>query len=121
LLESVPENLIVVVDEAYFDYVQEAEYPNSMEWLPDFQNLLVTRTFSKAYGLAGFRIGYGVAHRDLADLLNRVRQPFNINSLALSCAEAALSDREHMQKTVRNNQAGMKYLTESFTRMGLEY
>lgn len=121
LLESVPENLIVVVDEAYFDYVQEAEYPDSIEWLPDFPNLLVTRTFSKAYGLAGFRIGYGVAHRDLADLLNRVRQPFNVNSLALACAEAALSDREHLQKTVSNNQAGMKFLTESFTHMGLEY
>ena len=121
LLESVPENLIVVVDEAYFDYVQETDYPNSMEWLPDFPTLLVTRTFSKAYGLAGFRIGYGVAHKDIADLLNRVRQPFNINSLALACAEAALSDREHIRNTVSNNKDGMKYLMESFKQMGLEY
>lgn len=121
LLEAVPENLIVVVDEAYFDYVQEKEYPDSMAWLPDFPNLLVTRTFSKAYGLAGFRIGYGVAHKDIADLLNRVRQPFNTNSLALACAEAALSDREHIRKTIGNNQTGMKYLVESFEQLGLEY
>lgn len=121
LLESVPDNLVVVVDEAYFDYVQEPDYPDSMEWLPEFPNLLVTRTFSKAYGLAGFRIGYGVAHSELADLLNRVRQPFNNNSLALACAEAALSDREHIRKTITNNQVGMNYLVESFKQMGLEY
>jgi histidinol-phosphate aminotransferase len=121
LLEAVPENLIVVVDEAYFDYVEDPDYPDCMDWLPDFPNLLVTRTFSKAYGLAGFRIGYGVAHRDLADLLNRVRQPFNVNSLALAGAEAALSDREHIRKTVDNNRTGMKYLMESFKHMGLEY
>ncbi len=95
LLESVPEDLIVVVDEAYFDYVQEPDYPNC--------------------------IGYGVAHRELADLLNRVRQPFNINSLALACAEAALDDRAHVQKTVSNNQAGMRYLTDAFKQMALDY
>lgn len=121
LLESVPQNLVVVVDEAYFDYVREPEYPDSMAWLPDFPNLLVTRTFSKAYGLAGFRIGYGVAHKSIADLLNRVRQPFNINSLALACAEAALADRAHIQKTVSNNQAGMRYLMDAFKQMGLGY
>lgn len=121
LLESVPQNLIVVVDEAYFDYVQENDYPSCMEWLNDFPNLLVTRTFSKAYGLAGLRIGYGVSHKDLADLLNRVRQPFNINSLALACAEAALSDRAHIEKTVRNNQSGMQQLIDAFDKLGLEY
>lgn len=121
LLESVPGDLIVVVDEAYFDYVQETDYPDCIKWLPDFPNLLVTRTFSKAYGLAGFRIGYGVAHRELADLLNRVRQPFNINSLALACAEAALDDRAHVQKTVSNNQAGMRYLTDAFKQMAIDY
>lgn len=121
LLESVPDDLIVVVDEAYFDYVQEPDYPNCMEWLADFPNLLVTRTFSKAYGLAGLRIGYGVAHRDLADLLNRVRQPFNINSLALACAEAALQDREHIARTISNNQSGMRQLVDAFDALGLEY
>lgn len=121
LLESVPENLIVVVDEAYFDYVQESDYPDCMEWLDDFPNLLVSRTFSKAYGLAGFRIGYGVSHKDLADLLNRVRQPFNINSLALACAEAALSDRAHIKQTVLNNQSGMQQLIDAFNHLGLEY
>lgn len=121
LLGSVPEDLIVVVDEAYFDYVQENDYPNCMEWLNDYPNLLVTRTFSKAYGLAGFRIGYAVSHRDLADLLNRVRQPFNINSLALACAEAALNDRMHIEQTVRNNQTGMQLLVDAFNDLGLEY
>lgn len=121
LLESVPGDLIVVVDEAYFDYVQEAAYPDSIKWLPDFPNLLVTRTFSKAYGLAGFRIGYGIAHRDLADLLNRVRQPFNINSLALACAEAALGDRVHIQNAISNNQAGMQYLIDTFKQMNIDF
>lgn len=121
LLESVPDDLIVVVDEAYFDYAQEPDYPNCMEWLADFPNLLVTRTFSKAYGLAGLRIGYGVTHRDLADLLNRVRQPFNINSLALACAEAALQDSEHMKRTISNNQSGMRQLIDAFNTLGLEY
>ena len=121
LLESVPGDLIVVVDEAYFDYVQETAYPDCIKWLPDFPNLLVTRTFSKAYGLAGFRIGYGVAHSELADLLNRVRQPFNINSLALACAEAALDDRAHIQKSVSNNQTGMRYLIDAFKQMDLDY
>jgi histidinol-phosphate aminotransferase len=92
-----------------------------MAWLPQFPNLLVTRTFSKAYGLAGFRIGYGVAHPDLTELLNRVRQPFNINSLALACAEAALQDRDHIAATVRNNQSGMQQLVEAFNAMGLRY
>ncbi len=121
LLESVPDHLIVVVDEAYFDYVQDTDYPNSMAWLNDFPNLLVTRTFSKAYGLAGFRIGYGVAHKTISDMLNRVRQPFNINSLALACAEAALADRVHIEKSIRLNQEGMQFLVKAFKNMGLDY
>ena len=96
LIENVPEHVIVLVDEAYFEYARsEANYPDSSLWLNEFNNLIVTRTFSKAYGLAGLRIGYGLSHPDIANLLNRVRQPFNNNSLALVAAEAALQDKEY--------------------------
>ena len=121
LLQSVPENLVVVVDEAYFEYVEDPEYPDSMKWLHDFPNLVVTRTFSKVHGLAGLRIGYGVSHRDLADLMNRVRQPFNVNTLALAAAEAALQDMTHIEQSVSVNRSGMQQLIGGFNGMGLEY
>ncbi len=121
LLQAVPENVIVVVDEAYFDYVRVSDYPDCTGWLAEFPNLLVSRTFSKAYGLAALRIGYSVSHPAIADLLNRVRQPFNVNSLALAAAEAALSDRAHIEKSVRGNEAGMQMLTTEFSKMGLNY
>ncbi len=93
LLAAVPEQVIVVVDEAYVEYVEaEADCPNALHGLDRFPNLIVTRTFSKAYGLAGLRVGYAVSHPQIADLLNRVRQPFNVNSLALVAATAALDD-----------------------------
>jgi histidinol-phosphate aminotransferase len=121
LLQSVPEDLVVVVDEAYFDYVENPDYPDSTEWLHDFPNLMVTRTFSKVHGLAGLRIGYGISHRDLADLMNRVRQPFNVNSLALAAAEAALQDTAHVEKSVQLNRTGMQQLIAGFRGLGLEY
>jgi len=121
LLESCPEQMVVVVDEAYFEYVDEDDYPNCIQWVNEFPNLLVTRTFSKAFGLAGLRIGYGVSHRDIADLMNRVRQPFNVNSLALSAASAALGDMDHLQQSISLNQAGMKQLTTAFDNMNLQY
>jgi histidinol-phosphate aminotransferase len=121
LLETAPEHMVVVLDEAYFEYVQEDSYPNCVQWVSEFPNLLVTRTFSKAHGLAGLRIGYGISHRDIADLMNRVRQPFNVNSLALSAAEAALGDHDHLQQSVKLNRAGMEQLTGAFDRMGLQY
>jgi histidinol-phosphate aminotransferase len=121
LLESCPEHMLVVVDEAYFEYVDEDDYPNCIQWLSEFSNLLVTRTFSKAFGLAGLRIGYGISHSDIADLMNRVRQPFNVNSLALSAAEAALEDNEHLQQSITLNQTGMRQLTMAFDEMNLQY
>jgi len=121
LLESIPEHMVVVLDEAYAEYVEEDDYPNGVQWVNDFPNLLVTRTFSKAFGLAGLRIGYGISHTDIADLMNRIRQPFNVNSLALSAAEAALTDREHLQQSVRLNQNGMTQLTNAFDAMDLQY
>ena len=121
LLESCPEHMLVVVDEAYFEYVDEDDYPDCIQWVSEFPNLLVTRTFSKAFGLAGLRVGYGISHSDIADLMNRVRQPFNVNSLALSAAEAALGDNEHLQESISLNQAGMKQLTTALDDMNLQY
>ncbi|MBI4006730.1 MAG: histidinol-phosphate transaminase [Gammaproteobacteria bacterium] len=121
LLEAVPEHIIVVVDEAYFDYVQEPDYPDCIEWLPEFPNLVVTRTFSKVHGLAGLRVGYSISHKDLADLMNRVRQPFNVNSMAMVAAKTALKDTTHIEQSVKLNQNGMQQLTDAFDSMGLNY
>lgn len=125
-LSNVPPQVLVVLDEAYFEYASALasdaeEYPNGMQWLNQYPNLVVTRTFSKAYGLAGLRIGYSVSHADVADLLNRVRQPFNVNSLALAAAEVALDNQEHIERSLVCNVQGMKLLTQAFTRLGLEY
>ena len=120
-ISSVPDNIVIVVDEAYFDYVLEDDYPDSVKWIAEHPNLLVTRTFSKAYGLAGMRIGYGICHRDLADLMNRVRQPFNVNSLAMDMAAAALHDREHIANSCRANRSGMQQLVTAFKDMHLSW
>ena len=122
LLEKIPSHVIVLVDEAYFEYAKiEKEYPNCSSWISDFHNLIVTRTFSKAYGLAALRIGYSLSHSKIADLLNRVRQPFNNNSLALVAAEVALQDSEYIESSIKLNQSGMKQLTQAFDNMGLAY
>ncbi len=122
-LESVPPEVIVVVDEAYFEYVAplEPDYPDASLWLEDFPNLVVTRTFSKAYGLAALRIGYGLSHPDVADLLNRVRQPFNANSLAQAAALTALEDQAHVQQAVDLNRKGLAQLEEGLERLGLRW
>ncbi|MEJ2686914.1 MAG: histidinol-phosphate transaminase [Gammaproteobacteria bacterium] len=120
-LDQVPGHVAVVLDEAYFEYVQEPDYPDTTGWVRDYPNLVVTRTFSKAYGLAGLRVGYGISHPSVADLFNRVRQPFNVNALAQTAAEAALSDTEHLVESVRINREGMSQLTEAFARLGLDW
>ncbi|BCG64164.1 MAG: histidinol-phosphate aminotransferase [Methyloprofundus sp.] len=120
-LAALPEHVICVLDEAYFEYVAEVDYPSSVAWLAKYPNLIITRTFSKAYGLAGLRIGYGLSSPEMADILNRVRQPFNNNALALAAAEVALSDTEYLQATVALNKAGMQQLTSAFTEMGLPW
>jgi histidinol-phosphate aminotransferase len=120
-LEGLPQHLVVVVDEAYFEYVEHPDYPDARGWLGDFPNLIVTRTFSKAYGLASLRVGYGLSHPDVADLLNRVRQPFNVNSLALAAAEAALEDQEHIRMSVQLNREGMAQLVAGCDTLGLAY
>ncbi|MGB4498423.1 MAG: histidinol-phosphate transaminase [Methylococcaceae bacterium] len=116
-----PPHVICVLDEAYFEFVSQTEAVDSVSWLQKFPNLIITRTFSKAYGLAGLRVGYSLSSVACADLLNRVRQPFNNNSLALVAAEAALNDAEHVRATVENNAAGMKQLTDGFEALGLNW
>ncbi|MBE9562337.1 MAG: histidinol-phosphate transaminase [Proteobacteria bacterium] len=121
-LEKVPNHIVIVMDEAYYEYAREnQDYPNSLEWLSKYPNLIITRTFSKAYGLAGLRIGYSISHPDIADILNRVRQPFNVNSLALTAATIALQDDEHIQNSVKMNQQGMQQLITAFNNLDLEY
>ena len=118
---ALPDTCVCVLDEAYFEFVNRVETVNSIDWLKKFPNLLITRTFSKAYGLAGLRIGYGLSSSEMADILNRVRQPFNNNTLALVAAEAALGDDEHLQQTIAVNEQGMQQLTEGFKQLGLEW
>ncbi|HYE34533.1 histidinol-phosphate transaminase [Methylocaldum sp.] len=120
-LGDLPRHVIAVVDEAYFEYVEAPDYPNSMEWLSDFSNVIVTRTFSKAYGLAGLRVGYAVSSPAIADLLNRVRQPFNVNSVALEAAKAALDDDNHLTRTANLNRDGLRQLSEAFTKRELNF
>ncbi|MGD8631808.1 MAG: histidinol-phosphate transaminase, partial [Gammaproteobacteria bacterium] len=116
---SLPARVMVVVDEAYFEYVSHATYPDTSRWLERFPNLIVTRTFSKAYGLAGLRVGYALSHPAVANLLNRVRQPFNVNLVAQAAALAALDDHEHLDRSIRYNHEGMFQMLTGIARLGL--
>jgi histidinol-phosphate aminotransferase len=118
---ALPADVICVVDEAYAEYVDAPDYPDASQWLAEFPNLVVTRTFSKAYGLAALRVGYGLSHPDVADLLNRVRQPFNVDSFAQAAALAALDDAEHLQRSVELNRDGLRQFEAGFREMGLDY
>lgn len=120
-MQRVPEDVIVVIDEAYTEYVQEADFPNALVWLEEFPNLIVTRTFSKIYGLAGLRVGYAASSPAIADMLNRVRQPFNVNSLALAGAQAALDDDEFLNQSVMTNTVGLKQWFSACAENGWEY
>jgi len=120
-IAAVSDDVIIVLDEAYIEYVTKADYPDSVPWLQKYPNLVITRTFSKAYGLAGLRVGYSISHPAIADLLNRVRQPFNTNSMAQAAALAALSDSAHIENSVTSNTAGLKQLFAAFKKMGIDY
>ncbi len=120
-LEQLPEQLVVVLDEAYFEYVEEPEYPNGVDLLRRFPNLVVTRTFSKIHALAALRVGYAISRPELADLMNRVRQPFNVNALGLACAEAALTELEFVRESRALNVAGMRQLSEGLDRLGVGF
>ncbi len=118
-IDKVPAHALVVLDEAYLEFMDAADYPDSKPWLRRFSNLMITRTFSKAYGLAGLRCGYGIGHPDLMAVLERVRQPFNVNTLAQVAAHAALTDRAHLQATLANNRRGIEMLRDGLCHLGL--
>ncbi|MDJ0955649.1 MAG: histidinol-phosphate transaminase [Arenicellales bacterium] len=120
-LGEVPDNVVVVVDEAYFEYVEEDDYPNCVAWYAQYPNLVVTRTFSKIYGLASLRVGFSIASEEITDLLNRVRQPFNVNTLAQVAAQAALEDLEHVARCHDENKAQLQRLIGFCDEHGLGY
>lgn len=120
-IEQVPENVIVVLDEAYAEYVEEPEYPKGIEYLGEYSNLVVTRTYSKAYGLASLRVGYSISNPQIADVLNRIRSPFNVDSFALAAATAVMNDVEYIQKSVEINRKGMAQITLAMESLGLDY
>ena len=120
-LTKVPQDVLVVLDEAYTEYLAEGDRYDSIAWLAQYPNLLVSRTFSKAYGLAGLRVGYGLGSAEVIDLLNRVRQPFNVNSLALAAATAALGDHAFLERSASSNHRGMAQLTAEFESLGLSW
>ena len=120
-MKSIPEDVLVVFDEAYFEYVTDQDYVSGLEYLAQGKNVIVLRTFSKIYGLAGLRIGYGITTPEIAGAVNRVREPFNVNLLAQTAAVGALEDKEHLQKSRELNIIGRDYLYQEFSRMGLPY
>ena len=116
---QVPEHVLVVLDEAYVEYGDQDI--DTISWLAKYSNLIITRTFSKAYGLAGLRVGYALSHPEIADLLNRIRQPFNVNALALTSAAVALKDDAYIKQTKQLNDQGMAQLVAGFDRLSLRY
>ncbi len=120
-LEQIPANVIVVLDEAYGEYIDLPEFPDGVGFIAKYPNLVVTRTFSKAYGLAALRVGYAVSHPQVADILNRVRQPFNVNQPALLAAAAVLGDTDYLARSKRVNADGMNQLETGLREMGYEY
>ena len=120
-IASVPPDVAVVLDEAYNEYLPPADRVDTLPWIREFPNLIVTRTFSKVYGLAGLRVGYGVASPEVADLMNRIRQPFNVNNLALAAAVAALDDHAFLAESFELNRRGMEQIVAGLKRLGLEH
>lgn len=120
-LQQVPKSVLVVLDEAYDEYLPEELKSEGVSWLDQFDNLIISRTFSKAYGLAGLRIGFGMAAAEVADIMNRVRQPFNVNSVAQAAAVAALADEAFVLRSYALNQAGMLQITQGLESLKLSY
>jgi histidinol-phosphate aminotransferase len=120
-LKQVPSHVVVVLDEAYTEYLLPEQRYDSLAWVRQYPNLLVSRTMSKAYGLAGLRVGFGIAQPALTDLLNRIRQPFNVNSLAQAAAVAALHDDDYLARSAQLNAEGYLQFTSAFEAMGIEY
>jgi len=120
-LKDIPPHVLVVFDEAYNEYVTHPQYPRSIDYLQEYKNVIILRTFSKIYGLAGLRVGYAVACEEIISSLYSVREPFNVNSLAQKGAAAALADKEHLAKSRRVNEEGKEFLTREFTALGLPF
>ncbi len=120
-LERVPPSVVIVVDEAYFEFVDDADYPDSLAYHTEERALVTLRTFSKICGLAGVRVGYGISSPEVIDALNRIRQPFNVNTLAQVGALAALDDTAHIRRTQANNRQGLAYLRRELDRLGIAY
>ena len=120
-LSAIPPSVLVVLDEAYYEYAQRPGYSHSLDYVREGRNVLVLRTFSKVHGLAGLRIGYGLGHAELIEVLNRVRSPFNASSLAQAAALAALDDREHIARSVESNRREMKFVSQELALLGVRY
>ncbi|MHB1406406.1 MAG: histidinol-phosphate transaminase [Desulfitobacteriaceae bacterium] len=120
-MERVPDNVLVIYDEAYGEYIDDTSYPKGIDWVKAGKNVIVLRTFSKAYSLAGLRVGYALATSELAGYVARVRQVFNVDSVAQAAAVAALNDTEYTRHSLASNKAGREYLYRALTEMGLEY
>ncbi|ODN44065.1 histidinol-phosphate transaminase [Piscirickettsia litoralis] len=120
-LKEVPENVLVVLDEAYYEYVEDENYQSAISLLDQHTNLVITRTFSKAYGLGSLRVGYSISSSDLVNYMMRVRYSFNCNSIAVAAALAALEDKDYLEKNLANNHQGLIYLKSCFDKLGLEY
>ncbi len=121
LLDEVPEGLIVVLDEAYAEFVEASDYPKSLEYVREGYPVIVLRTFSKAYGLAGLRVGYGFAHSEITQHLFKVREPFNVSSVAAAAAEAAIEDNEFLEKVRKTIWIGKSLMYRGLEQMGLQY
>ncbi|MCA0754402.1 histidinol-phosphate transaminase [Paenibacillus sp. N4] len=120
-LKQVPSDVLVVLDEAYGEYISDPEFPDGIEFLRDYRNLIVLRTFSKIFGLAALRIGYGVGHADVIRFTNQVREPFNTSRAAQAAATASLADDQFIAYCREQNAEGLRYFCEQFDRMGLKY
>ena len=120
-IDRAPRHVVIVLDEAYTQYVQQPDFPDGMGWVGSHPNLLVTRTFSKIFGLAGLRVGYGVGSAELAAVVGRVRHPFNVNTIALAAAEAALGDDHFIRRSVEVNGAGLRQLASGLDALGVRY
>ncbi|MGF7185258.1 histidinol-phosphate aminotransferase [Desulfitispora alkaliphila] len=118
-LEKLPEHVILIMDEAYFEYVSSEENPDSVAEVKKGKNIIVLRTFSKMYSLAALRVGYAIARPDIIDFINRVREPFNVNNIAQAAATASLQSEEHVEKSVKLNEAGKEYLMAELQKIGL--
>lgn len=120
-LDAAPGHVLILLDEAYNEYLNETDKSEAISWLAQYLNLIISRTFSKAYGLAGLRVGFGLMQAEIADIMNRVRQPFNVNSIAQAAAVASLADDDFVARSYAANQAGMAQLTQGLRKLGLEY